>query len=66
MERNYIRTSTGIASLAGKLLAADDLRIALREVIAQEEDKRRKLEEEELIEEIVRSLAGSSLSNRKS
>lgn len=66
MERNCIRTSTGIASLAGKLLAADDLRIALSEVIAQEEDKRRKLEEEELIEEIVKSLAGSSLSNRRS
>lgn len=66
MERNYIRTSTEIASLASKLLSADDLRLAIREVIAQEEDKRRKLQEEELIEEIVRSLAGSSLSNRRS
>ena len=66
MEHNRIRTSTEISSLAGKLLAADDLRLALREVIAREEDKRKKMEEEELIEEIVRSLAGSSLSNRRS
>ena len=66
MERNYIRTSVEVASLAGKLLVADNLRLALREVIAQEEAKSKKLKEEELIEKIVRSLAGSSLSNRRS
>ena len=65
MKRNTIRSSAELASTAAALLAADDLERALWEVL---EDRRRKEEEEklnELVEELIRSLCGSVLTNRK-